>query len=165
MKTKLTSLLFGIILFLGTIPLSAQDTGLGIGFVLGEPTGLSAKFWTTQKNALDFGLGYAWGGDRFNYKGEYNGNRRVHFHMDYLWHSQNAIRSTQRFPVYYGLGFRFNSGAGYEESFGARGVFGIAWWPRDTPLDLFIELVPVFQLTPVTGFGIDAGLGIRIFFN
>ncbi len=147
------------------VPLHSQDKGFGAGIILGEPTGLSAKLWTSNKNAIDFGLGYAWGGDRFTYKGEYNGDKRVHFHMDYLWHSQTAIQATQRFPVFYGIGFRFNSGAGYEESFGVRGVVGIAWWPRDTPLDLFIEVIPVFQLTPATGFGIDAGLGARFFFN
>ncbi|HEY4754824.1 MAG TPA: hypothetical protein VIH28_02095, partial [Ignavibacteriaceae bacterium] len=70
-----------------------------------------------------------------------------------------------RFPLYYGIGGRFNSGAGYEGSIGVRGVFGIAWFPHSTPIDVFIELVPVFQVTPLTGLGIDAGLGIRYFFE
>ena len=85
--------------------------------------------------------------------------------MDYLWHSFNAISSTERFPLYYGIGGRYNSGAGYEGSLGVRGVFGIAWFPHNTPIDVFFELVPVFQVTPLTGLGIDAGLGIRYFFE
>jgi hypothetical protein len=84
--------------------------------------------------------------------------------MDYLWHSFNAISSSERFPLYYGLGARFNSGGGYEESIGIRGVFGIAWFPHATPIDIFVELVPVLQITSSTGLGIDAGLGIRYFF-
>ena len=32
----------------------------GLGFVLGDPTGLSAKWWIGATNALDFGLGF-WG--------------------------------------------------------------------------------------------------------
>ncbi|MEJ2613774.1 MAG: hypothetical protein P8Z35_02355, partial [Ignavibacteriaceae bacterium] len=50
-------------------------------------------------------------------------------------------------------------------SFGIRGVFGIAWFPHSTPIDIFFELVPVFQLTSSTGLGIDAGIGIRYFFK
>ncbi len=146
-------------------PIEAQDRGFGLGFVIGEPTGLSAKLWTSRVNAFDFGLGVSVGGDRISYKGNYDNGSRVHFHMDYLWHSFNAISSTERFPLYYGIGGRFNSGGGYDESFGIRGVLGIAWLPRSTPLDIFVELVPVLQLTASTGFGLDAGFGIRYFFN
>lgn len=161
-------LLFGMVLFLMiivTTPIAAQDRGFGMGLILGEPTGLSAKLWTSKINAFDFGLGVGLGGDRISYKGDYDNTGRIHFHMDYLWHSFNAISSTERFPLYYGIGGRFNSGGGYESSIGVRGVFGIAWFPRATPIDVFFELVPVFQVTPLTGLGIDAGLGLRYFFQ
>jgi hypothetical protein len=162
------NILFSIVMVMIMIlakPILAQDHGFGIGFILGEPTGLSAKFWTSQKNAFDFGLGWSVGGDRISYQGYYNGGSRVHFHMDYLWHSFNAINSTERFPIYYGIGGRINSGGGYDASLGIRGVFGIAWFPHSTPIDIFVELVPVFQITPSAGFGIDAAAGIRYFFE
>jgi len=146
-------------------PVAAQDHGFGLGIILGEPTGLSAKLWTSKINAFDFGLGWSVGGDRIDYKGHYENYSRVHFHMDYLWHSFNVIRSTERFPIYYGFGARFNSGAGYESSIGIRGVIGIAWLPHSTPIDVFLELVPVLQLTSSSGLGIDAGLGVRYFFD
>ena len=146
-------------------PIAAQDHGFGLGIILGEPTGVSAKLWTSKINAFDFGLGVSVGGDRISYEGHYDNGSRVHFHMDYLWHSFNAISSTERFPLYYGIGGRFNTGGGYDGSLGIRGVFGIAWFPRATPIDIFFELVPVFQVTPLTGLGIDAGLGIRYFFE
>ena len=146
-------------------PIAAQDHGFGLGIILGEPTGVSAKLWTSKINAFDFGLGVSVGGDRISYEGHYDNGSRVHFHMDYLWHSFNAISSTERFPLYYGIGGRFNSGGGYDGSLGIRGVFGIAWFPHSTPIDVFFELVPVFQVTPLTGLGIDAGLGIRYFFE
>jgi len=161
-------LLFGMVsifIMISVKPIAAQDHGFGMGLILGEPTGLSAKLWTSKDNAFDFGLGVSLGGDRIKYKGDYNRTGRIHFHMDYLWHSFNAISSTERFPLYYGIGGRFNSGAGYEGSIGVRGVFGIAWFPHSTPIDVFLELVPVFQVTPLTGLGIDAGLGIRYFFE
>lgn len=164
MKRKfLIGMVMGLMIILAR-PIVAQDHGFGLGLILGEPTGLSAKLWTSKENAFDFGLGVGVGGDRIKYKGYYDGGSRVHFHMDYLWHSFNAIKSTERFPLYYGIGGRYNSGGGYEGSLGVRGVFGIAWFPQATPIDVFFELVPVFQVTPLTGLGIDAGLGIRYFF-
>jgi hypothetical protein len=84
--------------------------------------------------------------------------------MDYLWHAFDVIRSSDRFPLYYGIGGRINGGDGYNSSLAVRGVFGIAWLPRDTPIDLFLELAPSLQLTSSTGFGIDAGIGGRYFF-
>jgi hypothetical protein len=162
-KYFLYVIVLGFLLFF-TKPIIAQDHGFGLGLILGEPTGLSAKLWTSKINAFDFGLGVGVGGDRIKYQGYYDNGSRVHFHMDYLWHSFNAITSTERFPLYYGLGARFNSGGGYEESIGIRGVFGIAWFPHSTPIDIFLELVPVLQITSATGLGIDAGLGIRYFF-
>ncbi|MDD8018800.1 MAG: hypothetical protein PHP42_10545, partial [Bacteroidota bacterium] len=96
--------------------------------------------------------------------GYYNGGRNVHFHMDYLWHSFEVIQSSERFPLYYGIGGRMNSGPGYDGSVAVRGVFGIAWLPNNTPMDVFLELVPSLQLTNSSGFGIDAGIGARYFF-
>jgi len=143
----------------------AQQRRFGLGIIVGEPTGISAKLWTSQANAFDFGLGWSYGGDRIGkYHGYYDGSERVHFHMDYLWHSFNAIRSSERFPLYYGIGGRLNSGGGYGNSLAVRGVFGIAWIPRSTPIDVFVELVPSLQLTSYTGFAIDAGLGARFYF-
>lgn len=152
-----------IISFLLPKPLAAQESGFGIGVMLGEPSGISAKYWTSKNNAFDFGLGIGVGGDRIKYKGYYDNGSRIHFHMDYLWHSFNAISSKQRFPLYYGIGGRYNSGAGYEGSLGLRGVIGIAWIPRSTPIDIFIEFVPVFQVTPITGLGIEAAIGARYY--
>lgn len=160
-------LLFSLILVLTVLvkPVLSQDRGFGLGLILGEPTGLSAKLWTSNVNAFDFGLGVSVGGDRISYTGNYNNGSRVHFHIDYLWHSFDAIKASAKFPLYYGLGLRFNSGAGYDGSVGIRGVFGIAWFPQSTPIDVFFELVPVLQVTSSFGFGVDAGLGIRYFFQ
>lgn len=162
------NLMYSMVLCLMMIlakPVMAQDHGFGMGLILGEPTGLSAKLWTSKINAFDFGLGLSVGGDRISYKGHYDNGSRIHFHMDYLWHAFNVISSTERFPLYYGFGGRFNSGGGYDGSIGIRGVFGIAWFPHSTPIDVFLELVPVLQITSSTGLGIDAGLGIRYFFQ
>mgnify|MGYP001597969673 CR=1 FL=1 len=136
----------------------------GLGVIVGEPTGISAKLWTSSTTAFDAGLGWSIGGDRFGkYDGFYHGGSRVHVHVDYLWHSFDAIHSTENLPLYYGVGGRINSGAPYTISAAVRGVLGIAWLPRETPLDVFFEIAPSLQLTPSTGFGVDVGLGARYF--
>ncbi|HTK82614.1 MAG TPA: hypothetical protein VL633_10010 [Bacteroidota bacterium] len=144
----------------------AQERKFGLGVILGEPTGISAKLWTSPGTAFDFGLGWSVGGDRISrYDGSYDGGSRIHFHMDYLWHSFDAITSSERFPLYYGIGGRINTGAGYTSSAAVRGVLGIAWMPHETPVDIFLEVVPSLQLTSSTGFAIDAGIGARYFFQ
>ena len=154
-----------IILLVTVQTTMAQERKFGLGIIIGEPSGLSAKLWTSNVNAFDFGLGWSIGGDRISrYDGSYNGGSRVHMHMDYLWHSFDAINSEERFPLYYGIGGRINSGAGYNSSAAVRGVIGVAWMPRQTPIDIFLELVPSLQLTSSTGFAIDAGLGARYYF-
>src|SRR5512141_1247508 len=102
---------------------TAQDHGFGLGVILGEPTGVSAKLWTSPVNAFDFGLGWSFGGDRIGkHEQDYSGGTRVHFHMDYLWHAFDVIHSSERFPLYYGVGGRFNTGGGYDGSLAIRGV-------------------------------------------
>lgn len=157
--------IIALCLFLAVQTSVAQDRKFGLGVMIGEPTGISAKLWTSSTTAFDFGLGWSVGGDRIGrYDGYYDGRSRVHFHMDYLWHAFDAIRATERFPLYYGIGGRINSGAGYRNSVAVRGVFGIAWLPRETSVDVFLELAPALQLSPSSGFGIDGALGARYFF-
>lgn len=144
---------------------SAQEKKFGLGVIIGEPTGISAKLWTSSANALVLGVGWSVQGYRINgFDPEYDRASRTHIHVDYLWHSFNAISSDGRFPFYYGLGGRINSGPVYSGTFGVRGIIGVAWLPHSTPLDIFVELAPTLYLINSTGFGIDAGIGARYFF-
>ncbi len=135
----------------------SQERPFGLGVMVGEPTGFSAKLWTSNDNALDFGLGWSVIGNRHESRNSFN------LHIDYLWHAWNVIHSTDRFPLYYGIGGRFKGG-GNDGSLAIRGVFGIAWMPHRTPIDIFLELAPSIELTPATGFAVDAALGIRYYF-
>lgn len=156
------AIIFLILLFSST---QAQNKKFGLGVIIGEPTGLSAKLWLSNHNALAFGLGWTVQGYRFNgFDPDYNKGTRTHIHVDYLWHSFNAISSSGEFPLFYGIGGRIVTGPEYSGTFGVRGVLGIAWLPRSTPLDIFIEVVPTLLLVNLTGFGIEAGVGARFFF-
>ncbi|HOJ18973.1 MAG: hypothetical protein GX452_06945 [Ignavibacteriales bacterium] len=144
-----------IILFLiSATNLLPQSKGFGIGLIIGEPTGISAKYWTSSQNSLNFALGYSFAGK----------HNRVHLHVDYVWHNENLIRSAERLPVYYGFGGKLQTYDHTDASLGARGVLGLLWIPRNAPLDLFLEVAPVLRLIPETDLDIDAGLGARFFF-
>jgi len=156
--------LFLSMLVIFTASAYAQDRHFGLGVVFGEPTGISAKYWTRENNALSFGLG--WYPQtvvrRFGYY--YYTDTRFHIHADYLWHDFNAIRSSERFPLYYGVGAEVESGGIPDPGVGVRGVFGIAWMPHNASLDVFLEVAPTLFLSPPAGFGIGLGLGSRYFF-
>lgn len=49
--------IIALCLFLGTQGSVAQERRFGLGVIIGEPTGVSAKLWTSPVNAFDFGLG------------------------------------------------------------------------------------------------------------
>jgi len=139
----------------GTCCSYGQEKGFGLGVVIGDPTGVSAKLVMSQQSALQFGFSLT---DRFK------GNRAL-MSLDYLWHDFGLIRSTERFPVYYGVGGALSTGGGGEAALGVRGVFGVAWLSRPAPIDVFFQVVPTVIVVPASSFGIGAGIGIRFFFG
>ncbi len=154
-----------LLVLIFSLSVKAQNRKFGLGVIIGEPTGISAKLWTSNSNALAFGVGWSIEGYRFNgFDHSYDDVTRTHIHVDYLWHSFHAISPGGQFPLFYGIGGKINTGPSYNGTFAVRGVIGIAWIPKETPLDIFIEVVPSLQLINSTGFGIDAGIGARYFF-
>ncbi len=147
----------GLLIVLACFRLQAQDRGIGFGVIVGDPTGISTKIWTTSSNALQFAV--AW-----RTQDQFLGTR-VDFSGDYLWHSFDAIHSVHRFPIFYGVGGEIASGGGFESAFGVRGVVGIAWLSRQAPVDVFLQVVPVLVLSPSTELDLGAGIGVRFFFN
>lgn len=133
----------------------AQERGFGVGVIIGQPTGFSAKSWINQTNALDFGLGFSFAKD----------DNRIHIHSDYLWHSYNIIQSTEKFALYYGPGLKLRTGKNNDAQLGIRGVLGLAWMSSKVPLDVFLEVAPVLNFIPGTGFKMDAGFGARYYFE
>lgn len=134
--------------------LLGQHKEFGLGIMVGSPTGISAKYWVSGTNALDFGLGYSFAKD----------NSNLNFHADYLWHDGSLFNTSQRLLLHYGCGIRLKTVVDGRDSFGARGVAGISWIPTHTPFEFFIEVAPVFKLIPETDLDVDGGLGARYYF-
>ena len=133
----------------------AQQKGFGLGVVLGEPTGISAKFWLTPGTALDLGLGYSFTSEKSVFD----------FYADYVFHNSDMIHSAENFVVYYGPGARLKIKEDTDTRLGVRGVIGILWIPRGTSFDLFVEVAPILEIIPATKFDFSGGIGGRYFFN
>ena len=140
---------------------SPEGKNFGFGIVLGDPTGGTAKFWTSRQNAFVLSLGKS-----------YFGSPRVG--VDYLWHFNPFNTNTANLYAGVGGAIGFGEGNGFwyknkffrtrdEAGFGARGLFGVNFIPQDTPLEIFFELGVLMSFVPDFDTGVDAGLGIRFY--
>ena len=149
---KTLGLLF-ILITLLQFDLSAQDKGFGLGIILGEPTGVSGKLWTSKENAFDFAA--AW---------SFQGNGHLLLQADYVWHIFRLIPvESGRLPFYVGVGGRVVFAN--DPTIGVRVPLGLDYMFSNAPVDIFLELVPILDLTPSTDFDFGAGIGARYWFN
>ena len=132
----------------------AQARGFGLGIIAGEPTDLSAKFWTGAKTGID--MAAAW---------SVEGENAFNFHADYLIHDFGVFKVNKgRMALYYGIGGRLVD-TDADAFVGVRVPVGINYLFATSPLDLFVEVVPVLNLSPDTDLDFDGGLGIRFWFR
>lgn len=129
----------------------AQDrySNTELGIILGEPTGISAKFWQSDRTAIDGAVAWSFGR-----------NESVHVHGDYLIHNWLDVEDGS-LALYYGLGARalFSNNS----RFGARIPVGLHYIFPQTRLSMFFEVAPTFDLVPETKFGVNGGIGVRVF--
>lgn len=150
---KLIAVIFICIIF-STGSSFSQSRAFGIGFIVGSPTGLSAKYWTSGINAFDFGLGYS-----------FEKRDNLYIHSDYLFHIHGALNTAEKISIYYGPGIRLKFREDNNSRLGIRGVLGGFWMPRGTIIDVFVEIAPVLDLVPATDFSFDGGIGLRFYLN
>ena len=136
------------------VALSKPDQGTWeLGVLLGEPTGFSAKYWTTLNTALDFGA--AW---------SFEGKGQFHFHADYLFHNYDLIKVNRgSLPVYFGIGGRVRFDEG-DNRLGLRIAIGAEYLFDEYPMSLFFEIAPIVDFAPDTEADLNGGLGIRYVF-
>ncbi len=144
-----------IVLMSSSSFLLGQKSGLGLGPMLGEPSGLAGKYWLSENNALDFGVGIGFLG----------GNSGLSFHTDYLYHINDLLKWKYKTTFYYGFGLRVRLPSGSSAAIGVRGVSGILLLVKDLPIDVFFELAPSFRLLPTTGLDFDIAIGGRYYFQ
>jgi hypothetical protein len=147
----LIALLFLLLL---TTNARAQNE-LGIGIMLGEPSGLSAKQWISRTTAIDAGLAWSFANDT-----------AIQIHADYLHHRVYLFETDDfesRVPVYFGLGAR--TVLGDDPTIGARFPVGLGRTFREYPVEVFLEIVPILDIIPDSDFSINAAIGARYYFG
>ena len=145
MKTQLQIL----VVFLAiSLSVTYAQKNFGIGVILGEPTGLSAKLYTGGSNAFDFAA--AW---------SFKGDGHLLLQADYVWHSWLTQASSGKLALYYGIGGRviFQN----DPRFGVRIPIGLDYQFTTAPIDIFVELVPILDFVPSTNFNLGGGIGVR----
>ncbi len=134
-----------------TLSYAAGQNRFGIGIILGEPTGLSAKQFVGNSEAFDAAA--AW---------SFIDEAALHLHADYLFHDYSLIPiSVGRLPVYYGIGARLKLAD--DPLIGVRIPVGISYEFSNSPIDIFFEIVPILDLAPKTDFQLNGAIGIRLY--
>jgi hypothetical protein len=142
----------GIIMLLTAYNLTAHS-GLGLGIVVGDPTGITAKYWTSKNTAICGACG--WSFRREGY---------LHINGDFIYHNFKLFPVEKgELPIYFGLGGRLAFKD--ETEVGIRIPVGIEYLFEDAPFDAFLELSPYLNLYPRTDMFLSVGLGGRYFFN
>lgn len=140
-------------------PAGTGPSELGLGLVLGSPTGLSLGYRPSEQPHI-VNAGFAWNIPQ----------QRVHAHVDYLrtvYVLEDPNGPNLTFPVNVGVGGRFHSWDrdGGRATLGVRIPVQMTLVPKHQPFDVFLELVPVLLVYPETKLRLDGALGARYFFG
>lgn len=141
------------------IDMADSPRGLGIGVVLGEPTGLSFALRPSERSAFQAHISWSLVNDR------------ARANLDYLHTLGTIVPTTGQFrlPLYVGLGGTLGVAGDpspWDEPtpwVGARVPFGLALHPN-APVEVFAEIAPVVYVLPETRPGMEGGLGVRAYF-
>ena len=123
---------------------------IGIGLMAGEPTGVTYKSWFNRNTAYDIGAAWSLSGR----------NEAVHLHTNFLYHSW--FEESDNLAFIFGIGgrviFAGNAKAGIRIPLGLNYVFD------DAPFDMFVEAVPILDLSPDIEFAGNGAFGVRYYF-
>ncbi len=163
MKTKLTISFIVLLLAVSLSVAQAQDTtynrAFGIGAQVTNPAGITMKGWVSDNAALASVIS-------FNLS---DNNSSFYLQGDYLIHNRYNTPDWEvgYLSFYYGVGGRYMwRDAGFDNNFfGIRIPGGLNFNFTDVPFDFYVEMAPVFDVTPNFNFGFTGGLGFRYFLN
>ena len=135
------------------------------GVILGDPTGLTAKLWTDDDHAFDFGFAWAKGNRYYNGENhDWEHHTSIYANVDYLWHFRDVFNDAN-VPLYIGVGWQLRTNQNANAQFGVRIPFGIAYeFPR-APIEIFAEIAPAVILVPSSEFDTNGGIGARFYFR
>ncbi len=127
---------------------------MGLGAMVGAPTGVSAKYWLDGNKAVDAGAGFFPGG-----------HSDFTLHSDFLLHSEGALVMNDVHPldIYFGLGGRFKFADDIQ--IGARVPVGLVYKTENMGSDMFAEVAPVIDFISRVGVDLNVLVGARYYFR
>jgi len=157
-----------LVVLLGWGAGARAESKLGVGFILGSPTALSAKWYESDKRAFDLQMAFF----------------QDHYFLlygDYLVHFPGAFRAPHRFirelSPYIGVGpfmafatkDRHPRGKYFDDddddfAIGVRVPFGIEWIWDEIPIGIGLEIAPGIVVAPSTDGVVQGGLTLRYYF-
>lgn len=150
--------LFALLVASSPAAADSRSTGsLGLGLVVGDPTGLTAEYYPRSPGfgqAVEVTLGL----DTFDH-----GHTYVHVIWK-LYLAQLARGRSVDVPIYTGVGPWLAEGGNDDFSLGARIPFGIALDFKAAPLQVFLELAADFQLVHDFDIDVEGAAGFRYYF-
>lgn len=173
MLRRLTIFVFTI--FLSHNAFAARGGNLGVGFMLGSPSSLNAKYFQNNKIAFDAGLAF----DDDDY---------IMLYADYLIHFPGMFKSNSPFinslNPYIGVGpfIAFSDHGDHVHSpghnhdhdifgdhdddfgLGVRVPIGVEWRATEIPLGVSLEITPGMSIIPETDSLVGVGLALRYYF-
>ena len=148
----------------GTAP--AQSTlaergpfGLGAMYGMTGPNprylaGITAKYFLDASNAIGTAVLR-----RLSSKDDY------YIWADYLRHYRSLITVDKgELPFYLGIGGRLKLQESNEDKFGIRFPVGLAYEFATVPVDVFLEVVPIWDVALSYDFDLEGGIGLRFYF-
>ncbi|TNE86375.1 MAG: hypothetical protein EP330_21790 [Deltaproteobacteria bacterium] len=137
-----------------------QSKNIGVGLVLGEPSGITGKFYLSRQHALDATLG----------TGTYDQGRdsALWFSLVYLWHP-SVLHQDPAFDLGWHVGvggFVVDHDVADNAAVGARVPIGLDFTLNEVPLQFFLDVSADVEILPdpVEDIWLGAGLGGRYFF-
>ncbi|MGE0528824.1 MAG: hypothetical protein AB7G93_12300 [Bdellovibrionales bacterium] len=160
-------LIFGVcslIGFLYATPVFAQQN-FGAGLVIGDPTGLTAKYELNKNHAVDSALSFF--------------NDEIYLHGTWLW-MMPTLFDIDNYPFnwYFGLGARMithdhgrhhrhgddDDDADDHFHFGARAPVGLRMNFNNPKIEIFGEVSLALDVAPKLNMDLDFGIGARYYF-
>lgn len=142
--------------------LAGGAEGLGLGLLLGNPSGLSLSYRPPDAASyLQASAGWNFQDETFSFNGDY-----LYTITTFASPDDPALT----FPVYAGVGGRLRLGedravseVGRANSLGVRLPIGIAFTPQTVAIDVFLEVAPTLIVIPETKVRLEGGVGVRVY--
>lgn len=143
---------------------SAQVGGsrdFGLGLILGNPTGVSAKGYLSPQHAIDGAVGFG-----------ILGGEHLRLHADFLWQFPIHSWPVGDLDLHAGIGAMLAAYSHHHDhdhdhgglGLGARGPVGLSLSFRDAPFDIFLEVALGIWLVKKVSANLDAAIGGRYWF-